>query len=99
MDKLVITIDQDLEELIPGFLENRKQDIKTLNMSLEQEDFETIRLLGHSMKGFGAGYGFDFISRIGLQLETAAKSQERARIQSLVLELEVDLKRIDIVFE
>ncbi|TDJ68612.1 MAG: Hpt domain-containing protein, partial [Proteobacteria bacterium] len=58
-EKIIVNIDPDLEDLIPGFLNNRAHDVRAINDLLDAEDFGAIRLLGHSMKGAGGGYGFD----------------------------------------
>ncbi len=82
-----VVIDKDLEDLIPGYLENRKKDIVKTEKSLLEKDFETIRVIGHSMKGSGGGYGFDKISEIGKGIEEAAKSGDVASIQTRLKEL------------
>lgn len=68
----IVHIDPDLEDIVPGFLENRRKDIATLQKALAESDAKTIQLLGHRMKGDGAGYGFQKISEIGDELEKAA---------------------------
>lgn len=80
MNKILIEVDVDLEDLIPGFMENRAEDISKLDKYISCKDFESIRILGHSMKGFGAGYGFNEISVIGAKLEHAAKLQDIKQI-------------------
>ena len=49
-DKIIVHVDPELEDLIPGFLENRRNDVKSMSEALEQGDSGTIRVLGHSMK-------------------------------------------------
>ena len=58
-------MDEDLGDLIPGYLENRKKDVVEILNCLNRRDYETIRSLGHKMKGSGGGYGFDTITEIG----------------------------------
>ena len=48
--KIVVKIDADLEELVPEYLENREEDVKSISELLEKDDFEKVRILGHSMK-------------------------------------------------
>ena len=98
-DKIVVTVDIDLEELIPGFIENRKKDIGSLKDSLANGDVENLRSIGHSLKGVGGGYGFNGLSEIGAKIETIAKSGESTGIEDLINEMDDYLSRVEIVFE
>ena len=98
-EKITVSIDSELKELIPGFLRGREEDIHTLNQSLETSDYATIQSIGHTMKGNGAGYGFDKISEIGRQLEIAAKKKEDTAISEHTDALRVYLREIDIIYE
>jgi len=84
-------VDPDIESLIPGFLENQRNNLTLLVEAVCQGDFETARILGHRMKGCGRAYGFDGITVIGDQIETAAKQRDsvalRARVEALSLYL------------
>ena len=48
---------------------------------------DEIRVMGHNMKGAGAGYGFARITEIGAQLEQAALRQEGDVIRVCVADL------------
>ncbi len=96
--RIRIAIDEDLAELIPGFLENRRKDIATITRALEKSDFETVQHIGHDMKGVGGGYGFEVITDLGGALETAARHQEGSKIRKHADELLSYLDRIDIVY-
>jgi HPt (histidine-containing phosphotransfer) domain-containing protein len=96
---ILVRIDPDLEELIPGYLQNREKDIQSMTEALGKNDCETIRILGHSMKGSGGGYGFDDITEIGRLLEGAAKEGNIERIRAIIEELAAYLKQIKIVYE
>ncbi len=80
----VVKIDRELRELIPGFLENKKKEIDFLKDSLKQNDFESIRLIGHKIKGSAGGYGFFQIARIGERLEWAAKNRTSHLVQKWI---------------
>lgn len=99
MAKNKVYIDQDLEFLIPQFLENREEDIKKLEKLIEESDFEQIRIIGHSMKGSGGGYGFDYLTEIGSQIEKNAELKNKEKIKSSITELKDYLKNIEIVYE
>jgi len=96
--KVTVYIDPDLAEIIPGFLENRRRDVQSLQAALQQNDLKTIRVLGHRMKGDGGGYGFDRISAIGEALEQAAVQQDRQAIERRTSELNDYLTRLDVIY-
>ncbi len=97
--KIIVHVDPDIADLIPGFLENRHKDIKTIGDALVRGDFETIRFLGHSMKGAGGSYGFDPITDIGRSLEQAAIAQDAGDIKKSLQELFVYLDSIEVVYK
>ena len=96
--KIVVDIDSDIEDLIPGFLENRQEDVKSIYDALEKEDYETIRILGHSMKGAGGGYGFDEITDIGRSIEESAEGKNPEEVKKWVINLSNYLDRVEIVY-
>jgi HPt (histidine-containing phosphotransfer) domain-containing protein len=98
-DRIIVRVDADLEDLVPEFLENRREDVQTMTGALTRQDFETIRRLGHSMKGAGGGYGFDAITDIGRAIEEAAKAGQTAEIKRRIDELASYLERVDVVYE
>ena len=97
-DKILVEIDPDLEDLIPGFLENRRNDVESIKQHIDSGDLDAIRLLGHSMKGAGGGYGFDRITEIGDAIEVAAVAGDVAAIQSSNDALTDYLARVEPVF-
>lgn len=98
-ERIVVKIDPDLEDLIPGYLENRKKDAQVIREALENNDFELIQRMGHTMKGSGGGYGFDFISAIGLTLEEGAKGSNGEKIQDSLRKLCDFLERVEVVYK
>jgi len=98
-DKIIAHVDIELKELIPGFLENRHKDIQSILKALDQGNYETARVLGHSMKGSGAGYGFDPITDIGRSIEQAAQDRSPEEIRKWVAQLLTYISRVEIVYE
>ncbi|BCA56372.1 histidine phosphotransfer domain-containing protein [Nitrospira sp. KM1] len=96
--RVIVTIDADLEEIVPGFLDNRRKDIDTLYDALQTNDMKTIRLLGHRMKGDGGGYGFEAISEIGDVLEQAAIRGDQQVIRNQVGKLQDFLMKVDVIY-
>lgn len=98
-EKIVVEIDPDLEELIPGFLDNRKKDVDALNAAVDSGDFDTLRSVGHSLKGVGGGYGFAMITDIGADIEAAAKVKDMDTIKELISRLDDYLERVEVVYQ
>jgi len=98
-DPVVIKADPDLEDIIPGYLKNRDDDISKISEALAKGDYETIRVLGHTMKGTGGGYGFDTITTLGHAIEVAAKERNREGIQRSIKELSAYLNRVEVIYE
>jgi CheY-like chemotaxis protein/HPt (histidine-containing phosphotransfer) domain-containing protein len=98
-EKSAVKIDEDLQGLVPGYLQNRREDIRALSSALERVDYESIRVLGHRMKGSGGAYGFDTITEIGKQLEMAAGNQDLAAMRESIQELSQYLSSLAIVTE
>ncbi|MBF0446851.1 MAG: Hpt domain-containing protein [Magnetococcales bacterium] len=99
IERITVVVDQDLEDILPGYLKNRRKDLIAIPKALEEGDFDLIRTLGHRMKGSGSGYGFARITEIGKDLEVAAKNSESERVMALNSELKLYLDSVDIVFE
>ena len=97
-EKIIVHVDPDIADLIPGFLENRHKDIKTMGEAVTQGDFEAIQVLGHSMKGAGGSYGFDAITDIGKALEQAAIAKDSGGIKKSVQELSAYLDCVEVVY-
>ncbi len=95
---ITVYIDPGLEEIVPGFLENRRRDVQTLETALQHNDLTAIRVIGHRMKGDGGGYGFDAISTIGDGMERAAAREDRDAIQRYTAELIDFLARVSVVY-
>ena len=97
-ERITVYIDPDLEDIIPTFLANRQKDLQTLRTAMTDKDFETIRILGHRMRGDGGGYGFKAISAIGEVMELAAGRRDQPAIERHTAELTDFLSRVHIVY-
>lgn len=97
-EKIVVHIDEDLAEIAPGYLENRIKDLEELPRALAEGNFQTLRVLGHRMKGSGAGYGFDGISEIGRAIEDAAKVEDGVGVERGIADLAAYLQRLEVVY-
>ena len=98
-NNIIVHIDIDLEDLIPGFLDNRQKDIQKLEQALENQDFETLRSIGHNLKGVGGGYGFHDMTILGAAIEESAKENKLDIVNENVKKLSHYLSSIEIIYE
>ncbi len=98
-EKVIVKVDAEIEDIIPIFFEKLLEEIETALDSLRQDDYETIQIWGHRLKGAGVGYGFDAISEIGQFLEQAGKTRDSEDVRNLVDQLSTYLERVDVVYE
>ncbi|MGQ0658052.1 MAG: Hpt domain-containing protein [Chromatiales bacterium] len=91
-------VDRDLEDLVPGFLANRERDVGRIDTALATGDFDTIRMIGHSMKGAGGGYGFDAITDIGARIEQGGVARDLTAVKSANTELASYLQRLEVIY-
>ena len=98
-EKIVVNIDIDLEDLIPGFIENRQKDILKLEQAIEEQDFETLRSIGHNLKGVGGGYGFHEMTTLGAAIEEGAKENNLENIDENIKKLSHYLANVEINYQ
>ena len=96
---ITVYVDQGLEEIIPGFLENRRRDVQILEAALQESNLVQIQIIGHRMRGDGGGYGFDAISMMGAALEQAAAREDLSAIRRHIAELIDFLARVTVVYQ
>lgn len=97
-DTITIEVDNEVQSIVPEFLENRKKDCLLIGGLLENDSFSEIRTLGHRMKGSGGSYGFDDISVIGEVIENAALAGDKTTIGNAVAQLSRYLARVFVVY-
>jgi HPt (histidine-containing phosphotransfer) domain-containing protein len=97
-ERIVVQVDQDLSDLVPGFLSRKTEDARAILAAAEHRDAETIARLGHKMKGEGGSYGLDAVTDIGGSLEHAGKDQDFEAAARLAGELANFLERLEIVY-
>ena len=99
MSQAQVYVDQDLKPLMPMFLDNRDEDIQELRDLLAEDDLEGLEELGHKIKGAGGGYGFDYVTELGREIEEAAKAGDLEEIKELVARLANYMDEVEIIYE
>lgn len=98
-EKVIVRVDPDLMELMPNFMESRRSDVLLLSQELNSHNYDTIRVIGHRMKGYGSSYGFHLISEIGAAIETAAEEEQSEIIRSQIDILGKYIEAVEIVID
>ncbi|MEQ1756670.1 MAG: ATP-binding protein, partial [Micropepsaceae bacterium] len=86
-----------LSERTPAYLQNCRQNVVSIQAALDQVDFETVKYLGHQMRGSGGAFGFQTITDIGAALQLAAESADAVASRKWVGELSIHLDRVEAV--
>ena len=94
---VVVCSDADLAGLIPGYLKNRRRDVKEIGRFLREGNLQEIQRLGHDMKGSGGGYGFDEITLMGGEIEEAARKGEKETLFELQKRLTEYLSQVKVL--
>lgn len=87
MAKYPVRIDKDLQDLVPHYLESRREELPGLFALHSSGDMQALAKAGHRLAGAGGGFGFDRITELGRELETLALAGDRpgtlARLEGL----------------
>lgn len=94
-----ITLARDFAELIPRFLENRRNEVAALRAALAEGRYADLEQLGHRMRGVGASYGFERISDLGGRIEEGASAADGGAIAAAIAEYADHLDRVKVLYE
>jgi PAS domain S-box-containing protein len=94
---IFVKADPKFAHLMPGFLENRRQDVIVMLAVLDRGSLEGLESLGHRMKGAGGSYGFQAITDFGAGIELAAGRADAVASRKWVSELSSYLDHVEIV--
>ncbi len=75
-------------ELKKRYLSRRIQDLANLKEALLNNDFSPALKLGHQVKGNADTFEFPQMATIGIELEHAAKRQDKETLMGLVKKME-----------
>jgi len=94
-----VRITAELRELAPRYLAHRRGDVDQLREAIDREDFETVRGIGHAMRGSGSAYGFDDITTLGAEIEHLAKKADVPALEAAVTGLTEYLDSLQLTFD
>jgi hypothetical protein len=95
-DKIQVSVEPGLRELVPGFLANRRKDVAAIGQALHSGNLEAIRVVGHNIRCFSRVYGFERLTALGEEIQQAATDASTLRIAHAQAQLADYLSRIEI---
>ncbi len=97
--KVTVRVDSELQEIMPDFLDGLREDLDSIRKALNNNDFRTIREMGHRLKGVGGTCGFDMITEIGGELEKSAKGMHPDEIRHTLELFASYLEQVEVVYD
>ena len=97
MDTILVRAESKFADRIPAYLRNCRQNGIVMLDALDRVDFETVKYLGHQMRGSGGAFGFQAITDIGAELQQAAESSDTEASRKWVGELSRYLDRVETI--
>lgn len=93
---VITEVQNELADLIPNFLTNRKNEIACARELLSKSDFSALTKLAHAIKGACMSFGFHAAAKIASAIEHAAQAKDLSSIQACLKRLEISFENIDI---
>lgn len=92
-----VEVDAELYELVPLFMDTMRSNVTEMQEALPEKNFDVICRHGHSQKGLGSTYGFDYLSHIGYRIETAGMQKNADEVAKLLKIMNSYLEKVQIV--
>lgn len=96
---LRVSVDPDLSDIMDRYLEIRREELALIRQAHAEGNLEQVRFLAHRLKGTGGSYGLDELTRLGRDIESAARQEQLREADALIGELEDYLSRLEVVYE
>lgn len=99
MAKFQVIVDAMLEPIMDRYLELRMEELEQTEAAIASGDADTIRMLGHRLKGTGTSYGFERLTELGAAIEMAGKEGRLDEAAVLTAEVRAYVENVEVVFE
>ena len=95
----VVRPDKDLEDLIPSFLENRRNEVGEVERALASGDYEFVRRLAHTLKGICRPYGFIHLEDMSKRMEVAGEAENEEQVRGILAEIKSYVENVRVVYD
>jgi len=93
-----VQVPVELSDLIPSYLESRRQEVVELQALLDQRNFSRLQKTGHKLRGSAGSYGFTELSEFGQEIEEGSIVEDERSIRGAILKIRIYLRNLDITF-
>jgi HPt (histidine-containing phosphotransfer) domain-containing protein len=97
-EHIVVEVNPDFQELIPGFLTNRTRELAELQDALERGDFAHIHGIGHRLRGVAGSYGFSVLTPLAVGFERAGRNESEDECRRVIEEYAQILPRLRVTY-
>jgi len=73
--------DDEWAEMQEMYINHTFKELNNIVENFESTSFDSLRIFGHNIKGSGGMYGYNEVTNLGAEIETAAKNEERESIR------------------
>lgn len=94
-----VSIDPELKDLVPDYIESRNKELPGLLALSAAGDLDALRKAGHKLAGSGGSFGLDRLSELGKELETLARAGDSPGAAGCLERLKDYLENLHIVYE
>ncbi|MBF0299245.1 MAG: Hpt domain-containing protein [Oligoflexia bacterium] len=78
--KIKIVVDQDIRDLLPQYLNNRKNDFVSIQYAIDSADSVAIEKIVHKIKGNAESYGLSELGKLAIEIEKNAKKKDMVAV-------------------
>lgn len=89
-----IFIDKDLEDVFPGYLDNRHKELVELKTLIDNQDLGKLKVLAHRLAGNAGSYGLAFLSEVGSKMEADCLKSDLSRMSDYYSQIKVYLEEL-----
>jgi HPt (histidine-containing phosphotransfer) domain-containing protein len=93
-----VQVDEMFRDLIPFFLENRRNELAEMENALTEKNFSALAKLGHKLYGCVTTYGFNSLGKLAKDLEAGALSADEQYVKKAVGDIRHYLKDVQVTF-
>lgn len=97
-EKIMVVVDAELEPIMPQYFKNLAGDMAGIRTGLAEGDAAAVAMNGHKIKGSGASFGFQELTRLGAGIEDSGRADDLDTAARLFAEMEDYVDRLDVVY-